>query len=272
MSTDHTQDQALEEAVSVLQQLGLKEYEAKCFVGLSRLSTGTAKQLSEVTEVPRTRIYDAIRVLEAQGLVEIQHTSPKQFRAVSLDEALETLRDQYQDRVDRLDSLLSEMEAVEPDKEQPIQEVWSMTGAAAVENRTEQLLEGTTDEVVFVIGHPSLLTDDLVETLNTINSRCDLLVGTVTESLQEEVHAAIPGARTFVSGLEWLNDTDDSEVVIGRLLLVDRSSILVSTVEPDTGHEHAVFGEGFKNGLVIISRRLMSQGLIPIRDPSVAGD
>jgi len=68
-----TTDDTLEEAVEVLQQLGLKEYEAKCFVGLSRLSTGTAKKLSEITDVPRTRVYDAIRLLEAQGLVEIQH-------------------------------------------------------------------------------------------------------------------------------------------------------------------------------------------------------
>ena len=91
MSTDNT----LDEAVEVLQQLGLKEYEAKCFVGLSRLSTGTAKQLSEITDVPRTRIYDAVRVLEAQGLVVIQHSSPQRFRAVPLEEATETLRDQY---------------------------------------------------------------------------------------------------------------------------------------------------------------------------------
>ena len=83
MSTDDTVDEAIE----VLQQLGLKEYEAKCFVGLSRLSTGTAKQISEITDVPRTRVYDAIRVLEAQGLVEIQHSSPQQFRAVPLAEA-----------------------------------------------------------------------------------------------------------------------------------------------------------------------------------------
>jgi sugar-specific transcriptional regulator TrmB len=82
-----------EEAIDVLQELGLKEYEAKCFVGLTRLSTGTAKQLSEITDVPRTRVYDAIRVLEAQGLVEIQHSSPQQFRAVPLEEATETLRD-----------------------------------------------------------------------------------------------------------------------------------------------------------------------------------
>jgi len=61
-------------------------------------------------------------------------------------------------------------------------------------------------------------------------------------------------------------------VVIGRLLLVDRSSILVSTVDPTTGDEHAVFGDGFKNGLVAISRRLMAQGLLPTRDPSKADD
>ena len=61
MSTDN----ASNEAVGLLQQLGLKEYEARCFVGLSQLSSGTAKQLSESTEVPRTRVYDAIRVLEA---------------------------------------------------------------------------------------------------------------------------------------------------------------------------------------------------------------
>jgi sugar-specific transcriptional regulator TrmB len=211
-------------------------------------------------------------VLEAQGLVEIQHTSPKQFRAVPMDEALETLRDQYQDRVERLETLLNGMEDVEPDSGKPVQEVWSMTGAAAVENRTEELIHGTKNEIVFVIGHPSLLTDELVDSLNRISTGVDLLIGTVSESLQERVQSAIPRARTFVSGLEWLNDADDSEIVIGRLLLVDRSTILVSTIDPETGDEHAVFGDGFKNGLVVISRRLMSQGLIPTRDPSAADD
>jgi len=83
---------------------------------------------------------------------------------------LGTLRDQYQGRVQRLDTLLRGMEEVEPDKEDPIQEVWSMTGAAAVENRTKQLIDGTTDEVVLVIGHASLLTEDLIDCLNSIGT------------------------------------------------------------------------------------------------------
>ena len=66
-------------AIELLQELGLKQYEAKSFVALSRLPSGTAKEMSEVSEVPRTRIYDAIRVLESKGLVEIQHSNPQRF-------------------------------------------------------------------------------------------------------------------------------------------------------------------------------------------------
>ena len=95
-------------------------------------------------------------------------------------------------------------------------------------------------------------------------------IGTLTKSLQGRVREAVPRATLFVSGLEWLHgpDTAEDETAIGRLLLVDRSTILVSSIVPDTGDEQAIFGEGFGNGLVVIAWRLMAQGLIPARDPS----
>jgi len=252
----------IQEAVDVLQQLGLKEYEARCFVGLSQQSTGTAKQLSEITDVPRTRVYDAVRVLEAQGLVEIQHSSPRKFRAVSLSEATETLRDQYENRVDRLHDALDDIELHTADDEESIQEVWSMTGSTAIENRTDRLLSDADSEIVFVIGDESLLTETLVDQLTGIGNGADLLIGAPTESIRTRVQEAIPRATTFVSGLEWLREepNDTGETAIGRLVLVDRSTILVSSIVPSTSDEHAIFGEGFGNGLVVIARRLMSQG------------
>jgi hypothetical protein len=44
--------------------------------------------------------------------------------------------------------------------------------------------------------------------------------------------------------------------------MVDGTSILVSSIIPDSKAEQAVFGEGFGNGLVVVARRLMSQGLV----------
>lgn len=263
-------DANVEEAIELLQQLGLKEYEARCFVGLTRLDRGTAKKLSDLTEVPRTRVYDAIRVLEAQGLVEIQHSSPQQYRAVSLAEATETLRDQYEDRVERLHDALDTVENVDEDEESSVQEVWAMTGQDAIENRTEQLIDKATGEIVLVIGDESLLTEDLIITLNEVGNGVELLIGALTPSLEAEIQAVVPDATTFVSGLEWLHgeNTAEDETAIGRLLLVDRSTILVSSIMPDSKEEQAIFGEGFGNGLVVISRRLMSQGHIPVRDPA----
>jgi sugar-specific transcriptional regulator TrmB len=262
-------EDALQEATEVLQQLGLKEYEAKCFVGLSRLSTGTAKQLSEITEVPRTRVYDAVRVLEAQGLVEIQHSSPQQFRAVPLEEATETLRDQYEARVDRLADALETAGDAEPESNGPVQEVWALSGNDAIANRSRRLITEAKDEVVLVLGEDTLLTEDLITTLTELNETVDVLVGAVTESLEREIHNSLPDATTFVSGLGWMRPQAefDDDLVIGRLLLVDRSNILVSTIVQDTRQEQAIFGGGFRNGLIVIARRLLSQGLLPGRDP-----
>lgn len=268
------QTQNEEEATELLQQLGLKEYEARCFVGLSRLDTGTAKDLSEITKVPRTRIYDAIRVLNAQGLVEVQHTSPQQFRAVPLDEAIGTLRGQYEDRIERLHSALNEVEPIDKDDESSVQQVWAMSGKNAVENRVEELIEEGTDEIVLLLADESLLTEDLVAVLNEVGDGAELIIGALTESLQAQIQDAVPTATTFVSGLEWLHSDNDheDETAIGRLLLVDRSAILVSSIVPDTKEEQAIYGEGFGNGLVVIARRLMSEGLLPIRDPEAYTD
>jgi sugar-specific transcriptional regulator TrmB len=269
-----TTNENAEEAVDVLQELGLKEYEAKCFVGLTRIPTGTAKKLSEVTDVPRTRIYDAIRVLEAQGLVEVQHSSPQQFRAVPLSEATETLRDQYESRVEQLRDALEAVESVDSEAEPSVQEVWTLTGQTAIANRANQLVADADREVVLVVGDDSLLTDELVAQLNAIPEGADLAIGAVSASAQAEIQDAVPEATTFISGLEWLRSDPDAEhdVAIGRLLLVDRSAFLVSSIMPDTHTEQAIFGTGVGNGLVVLARRLMAQGLVPSRDPGQVGE
>jgi hypothetical protein len=144
-----------------------------------------------------------------------------------------------------------------------------MSGRDAIENRTDQLIEDAAEEVVLVVGDESLLTDDLVATLDDVGNGVDLLIGALTEALQDRIQTAVPDATTFISGLEWLHGADgtENETAIGRLLLIDRSTILVSSLMPDTGEEQAIFGDGFGNGLVVIARRLMAQGLLTARDP-----
>ncbi|SDJ57547.1 Sugar-specific transcriptional regulator TrmB [Halovenus aranensis] len=258
-----------EQAIELLQQLGLQEYEAKAFVALTRLPHGTAKDISEISEVPRTRVYDAVRVLESKGLVEIQHSNPQQFRAVSIDEAADTLQREYRTRTETLRDTLDTIEPTSTDVEADVpHEVWALSGTTAITSRTQQLLSEAEEEIVFVLGDESVFTESLVESLNTARKReVRVMIGTTAESVQNRVQDSLPEAEVFVSGLEWLSESappaDDTE--ISRMVLIDRSTILVSTFHQTPGdereHEQAVFGRGFDNGLVTLARRLMATGL-----------
>ena len=258
-------DERLEEAVQGLQQLGLKEYEARCFVGLSRLPSGTAKKLSEITEVPRTRVYDAIRILESKGLVEIHHSSPQQFRAVPLEEAMDMLRGQYESRVNRVQRALEDLDAAEEADASPIQEVWSISGSEAIEHRTAEIVGEAEQEVLLIIGDESMLTGGLVAAMTDVDESTALVVGAVSERLREDVRDAVDPTATFTDRLDWLR-TDGSRSDIGHVLLVDRSKLLVSSLPPDAEEMHAVYSSGAGNGLVVLTRRLVSEELVPPLD------
>ncbi|GAA0254578.1 TrmB family transcriptional regulator [Haladaptatus pallidirubidus] len=270
-----------QQSIELLQQLGLKEYEAGCFVALARLPKGTAKEISETSDVPRTRVYDAIRVLESKGLVEIQHSNPQQFRAVPIEEAAETLRQEYESRTDTLIEAIENIEPAIPDDDEEItHEVWALSGVTPIENRTQQLIDAAGREIVLIVGREEVITDGLLERLQeALDTGLDVLVGTQTEELREQIVEALPDAEVFVSGLEWLHSSPleaNDDTTISRLLLIDKNTILVSSVhETDTGGietEKAVFGRGFDNGIVVIARRLMATGLPPRQDPDTTVD
>ncbi|PSQ46397.1 hypothetical protein BRD15_09160 [Halobacteriales archaeon SW_6_65_15] len=60
-----------EAAIDALEQLGLTEYEARCFVALTRLPHGTAKEVGQVADIPRSRVYETMDRLQDRGLVDV---------------------------------------------------------------------------------------------------------------------------------------------------------------------------------------------------------
>ena len=261
-------------AAELLQEFGFKEYEARCFVALSRRPRGTAKQISETSGVPRTRVYDALGALETKGLVEVQHTSPKQFRAVSIDEAIGTIRAEYEARTEALRTALESVDRIDDaDEVEVTHEVWSLSGTASIDGRVEQLIDEADGEVIVVSRHGSTFSEALLDRLRAASDRgVAVVVGTWDESMRERIEADLPDAEVFVSGIETLTGSPfpDDDTDLGRLLLVDQSTILVSsfTGGDDDGHERAVFGRGFDNGLVAVVRRLMAMGFT---EPLVVG-
>lgn len=256
------------EAVDLLEELGLKEYESACFVALSRLPHATAKEISDISNVPRTRVYDAVRVLDSKGLVETQHANPKQFRAIPVDEAIDLLRSEYRSKTETLRETLQSIDPVDADTEStPSAEVWSLTGSNAIETRTRHLAEEADHEILLFVGDDLVLTGALEEALRTAQRRdVSVTVGTVD---------GVPHDSLDPTGIETVSlDTPifgravacDESSEINRILLADRDAVLISSKPVDEEYdvsERAVVSRGPANGFVTIVRRMLLATMPP---------
>jgi sugar-specific transcriptional regulator TrmB len=251
-------DESAKLATETLQQLGLKEYEARVFVALCRVPMSTTKRVSELSDVPRPRVYDAIRILEARGLVEVEHSSPKEFRAIPLEEAAKILQDRYDDRIKKLKNALKEMKKVEADEEKTTQEVWSMSDRKSIDSSTKEMIGEAKEEVFFVVGAEELLDETVVESLKGLGDGISLYIGVPTERLRDELSEEL--SEVSMLNLNWLDyGVSDKEPDIGRIVLVDHEEVLVSSLVTRTGEEHAIFGKGSGNSLVTVARRVVQK-------------
>ncbi len=209
-------------AVRALQTLGLSEYAARTLVALTRIGGGSARDVSETSSVPRTRVYDAVDELSNRGFVRVQESHPQVFEPVDPECVRRAFFREYV-----LRQVVAEwgLRALQPpasgagsdaiDVAAGVDEVRALI-LATIANVSERLtyvtVAGVPDEDVLAA------LDDAVTRGVTVRVVCagDADAGSVRDSL--------PGATVFdvPSGTASPNDRY-------RLLLVDESVALVGT-------------------------------------------
>jgi sugar-specific transcriptional regulator TrmB len=78
-----------EEFELYLHEMGLSEYESAAYLALLRQGQGTAKEISNASDIPQSRVYDVLEKLERRGFVTIQMGRPKRYGAIEPDLAVE---------------------------------------------------------------------------------------------------------------------------------------------------------------------------------------
>ena len=53
----------MEDLINSLKDLGLSRYEAKAYIGLTKIITGNADEIAEISNLPRSRVYDILNGL-----------------------------------------------------------------------------------------------------------------------------------------------------------------------------------------------------------------
>ncbi len=89
----------LEGELETIQEYGLTEYEAKAYLALVELEEATAREVADVSRVPRTKIYGVIDDLHQKALVEVIPERPKRFLPLAFDEYLDRFEAKFKDRL-----------------------------------------------------------------------------------------------------------------------------------------------------------------------------
>ncbi len=244
-------------AVEQLERFGLSNYAARTFVALSSLGMGTARDVSEVSAVPRTRVYDAIDELHERGLVDIQHSSPRQFWAISAETASRSFEHDLQHRTEILRTALGKLEPVERRSEQ--RGVWTVEGQTAVTMRVLEFFDSAEEEIVYMTVE-DLLTEELIDGLaNAADRGVSIKLAGISQDVQDRIQDTIPGATMFESLWVW------SDTAAGRLMMVDEKKTLVSALvngadasPSDPRSETAIWGEGDSNSLVVVLKAIFT--------------
>lgn len=253
-----------QEATHTLEELGLTEYEARCFVALTRLSKGTAKQVSEVADVPRSRVYDTIDRLNKKGLVEVQRSEPREFKAVPVEMACRRLREDFDSRIDAAENALQQVEQPEAQEDEGM---WVINQSEQVTDRIVTFLNEAEETIHYVSIDEDVFDQRIRE---HIADACDRGVEVVlevpTEERRENLEQSLPEATILVA-----TDLQTTQPVYNewpaQLLLTDRTSIVATGIKerdlPDVFHETAVWTYGRDHGFAVWIRELLDNRLDP---------
>ena len=92
-----------QERLEKMQEYGLTEYEARTYLALLDLGVATARDIANLSRVPRTKIYSVLDDLHAKSLAEIIPERPKKYEVVPFDRYLKTFERDYQAKLKKIE-------------------------------------------------------------------------------------------------------------------------------------------------------------------------
>ncbi len=145
-----------------LKQFGLNSYEVKIWAALLARGISTAGELSDISNVPRSRSYDVLESLEKKGFILMKLGKPIKYMAVSPEEVLERVKKRIKEEADMsmraMDTLsqsdvLTELNLLYKqggDLVEPSDLSGSLKGRTNVYNQMESMIKGAESNIIIM--------------------------------------------------------------------------------------------------------------------------
>ncbi len=92
-----------------LKDFGLNSYESKLWIALLSRGVSTAGELSDISNVPRSRAYDVLESLEKKGFIVVKVGKPIKYLAVHPNEVVERVKKKVVEEAEEKNKVLSQL-------------------------------------------------------------------------------------------------------------------------------------------------------------------
>ena len=92
-----------------LKDFGLNSYESKLWIALLSRGVSTAGELSDISNVPRSRAYDVLESLEKKGFIVVKVGKPIKYLAVPPGEVVERVKKKVVEEAEQKNKVLSQL-------------------------------------------------------------------------------------------------------------------------------------------------------------------
>jgi HTH-type transcriptional regulator, sugar sensing transcriptional regulator len=222
-----------ERMVESLKMMGLTEYEAKTFIALNRIRSGTVSDINVTSGIPRAAIYAALAKLEVKGLVEVEHGKPIRYRSIAPAKAINKLRDRLNAESEHVLGYLEEahMEAECPE---PAESMWTIRGVMNLYTKFSDMIAAAKKDIIIITTDPLFV--DVAQQYPVFNNIVPLVqkklkegvrvrLVCTTKAVAEYASDALPAVEVRLldptrpsTGVQFKSAvlmTDDSEVLLG---------------------------------------------------------
>jgi len=202
------------QVISRLQGLGFSEYESRAYVALLQKNPVTGYELSKLSGVPRSMIYEVLGKLTARGAaLSLPAKGTTLYAPVSYSELLDRMQREHQDLIRRTREDLASLSTGSE-----LDVVWNIKGADNIVAKAQEMIRQAQTSL-----HLALLpaTFALLE---------PALGESVTSGVQVVLYAtgevALPGAEVVIPTIS--QEAMDQAGALALILVMDSQEVLIS--------------------------------------------
>lgn len=209
----------MDHIIQLLKSFHFTESESKVYISLLQKGAGTGYEISKSSSVPRSKVYNILEMLMEKGCIVVsKQTNPVHYSAVPIDEFVENIKCNVEDRLSAVKEELSSY-----NQTMDLEKLWYIKGYNNIFNKCKHVLNEAKSEVYVQVWKDDI--EQIIEELKGVEARLDQVVIILYSSnhdydvdLQHYYKHGFEEDKLRESGGRWVNIVVDSkEVIFGHI-------------------------------------------------------